>query len=147
MKKKPNVSSQDKKDWIAFTKDMGNISTKENDLINKNIKVNKIPKLDLHRFSLEQANKEVKKFIIQSFDDGHKKLLIVTGKGSKSKAYDNPYLSEKLSILTHSVPEYIKTDENLVNKISKITPADLKDGGDGSIYVFLKMSGKLKNKF
>ena len=138
MKKKNFVTSQDKKDWIVFTKKMGSINAKKSDFLEKNINTNKVKKLDLHGFSLIEANKIVKKFIIESFDHGYKKLLIVTGKGSRSKSYDNPYLSEKLSVLKYSVPEYINNDENLINKISKISKADLKDGGEGAFYIFLK---------
>ena len=84
----------------------------------------------------------MKKFITDSFNNGYKKLLIVTGKGSRSKSHENPYFSEKLSVLKYSVPEYISNDEDLTNKISKISTADLNDGGEGAIYIFLK-----KNKF
>ena len=123
---------------MLFTKQIGDISPKKVDLLEQNTEINKVRKLDLHGFSLMQANKIVKKFIIKSFDHGYKKLLIVTGKGSRSKSYDNPYLSEKLSVLKYSVPEYINNDENLINKISKISKADLKDGGEGAFYIFLK---------
>ena len=142
MKKKHFATSKDKKDWIEFTKQMGNVSAKESDLPRKNNEINKVQKLDLHGSSLIKANEIVKKFIIKSFNDGYKKLLVVTGKGSRSKSYDNPYLSEKLSTLKYSVPGYIKNDENLDKKISKIVQADLKDGGEGAIYIFLKNSKK-----
>ena len=142
MKKKHFATSKDKKDWIRFTKQMGNISVKESDLPRKNTEINKVQKLDLHGSSLVEANEMVKNFIIKSFNDGYKKLLVVTGKGSRSKSYDNPYLSEKLSTLKYSVPEYIKNDENLDKKISKIVQADLKDGGEGAIYIFLKNNKK-----
>jgi len=142
VKKKFFTSSKDKKDWIAFTKQMGNIKVKESDLLKENIEVNEVKKLDLHGFSLIEANKIVKNFIINSFNSGYKKLLIVTGKGLKSKSHDNPYLSEKLSVLKYSVPEYIKNDKNLTNKISNISTADIKDGGEGAIYIFLKNNKK-----
>ena len=142
MKKKHPVTSRDKKDWIAFTKQMGNISAKESDFLKENIQINKVQKLDLHGFSLIEANKIVKKFIVQSFDNGYKKLLVVTGKGLRSKSYSNPYLSEKLNMLKYSIPEYIKNDENLNQKISRISKASLKDGGEGAIYIFLKNSEK-----
>jgi len=144
VKKKNFVSSKDKKDWITFTRQMGNIKAKESDLSNENIEINKVKKLDLHGFSLIKANEIVKNFIIKSFNSGYKKLLIVTGKGLRSKSHDNPYLSEKLSVLKYSVPEYIKNDKNLNNKISRITTADLKDGGEGAIYIFLKNNKKFK---
>ena len=142
VKKKNFISSKDKKDWVAFTKQMGNIKAKESDLLKENIEVSEIKKLDLHGFSLVEANKIVKNFIINSFNSGYKKLLIVTGKGLRSKSHDNPYLSENLSVLKYSVPEYIKNNENLSNKISKISTADPKDGGDGAIYIFLKNNKK-----
>ena len=142
MKKKHFATSKDKKDWIEFTKQMGNVSAKESDLPRKNNEINKVQKLDLHGSSLIKANEIVKKFIIKSFNDGYKKLLVVTGKGSRSKSYDNPYLSEKLSTLKYSVPECIKNDENLNKKISRISQADLKDGGEGAIYIFLKNNKK-----
>ena len=142
MKKKIFISSEDKKDWIAFTEQMGNIKDKESNLLKENIEINKAKKLDLHGFSLIEANKIVKNFIIKSFNSGYKKLLIVTGKGLRSKSHDNPYLSEKLSVLRYSVPEYIKNDENLANKINSISTADIKDGGEGAIYIFLKNNKK-----
>jgi len=131
-------SPKDKKDWEVFTKNIGNISPKEDDFSSLNKKILKMPKIDLHGFSLNESNKMVKKFIMQSFNLGYKKLLVVTGKGLRSKAYDNPYVSEKLSFLKYSVPEFIKNDENLKNKISKISKAEIKDGGEGAIYIFLK---------
>ena len=142
VKKKNVVSSKDKRDWIAFTKQIGNIQPKKIDLWENNIKKNKTQKLDLHGSSLIEANEIVKKFITESFNNGYKKLLVVTGKGSRSKSYNNPYLSEKLSVLKYSVPEYINNDENLINKIRKISKASLKDGGEGAIYIFLKNSEK-----
>ena len=142
MKKKYIASLKDKKDWIAFTKQIGDISAKEVDLLQHNVKENKVPKLDLHGFSLAESNKIVKKFIIESFNYGYRKLKIVTGKGTRSKSYDNPYISEKLSVLKHSVPEFINSDENLNNKIVKIKNANLRDGGEGAIYIFLKSNKK-----
>ena len=142
MKKKFVISSRDKKDWVHFTKQIGDISPKKADLLKQITKTNKVRKLDLHGFSLVEANTIVKKFITESFNNGYKKLLIVTGKGSRSKSHENPYFSEKLSVLKYSVPEYISNDEDLTNKISKISKASLKDGGEGAIYIFLKNSEK-----
>ena len=143
VKKKNFISSKDKRDWLAFTKQMGNIKAKETDLLKENIKLSEVKKLDLHGYSLIEANKIVKNFIINSFNSGYKKLLIVTGKGLRSKSHENPYLSGKLSVLRYSVPEYIKNDENIANKINSISTADIKDGGEGAIYVFLKNNKNL----
>ena len=143
MKRKRFVTPKDKKDWDVFTKQMGDISPKESDLLKENIEINKVKKLDLHGSSLIEANKIVKKFIIESFNNGYKKLLVVTGKGLRSKFYNNPYVSKKLNVLRYSVPEFIKNDENLNNKISRISKAEIKDGGEGAIYIFLKNNKKI----
>ena len=138
MKKKYPVAPKDKRDWIDFTKRLENIYDKDVDFTKQNISANKIRKLDLHGLSLNQANKIVKKFIIGSFEDGFKKLLIITGKGLRSKVHKNPYSSEQMNVLKHSVPEFIKNDEDLFEKISRISTADLKDGGEGAFYIFFK---------
>jgi len=142
VKKKHVVSSKDKKDWIDFTKQISNISLKEADFLQNNTEINKVRKLDLHGFSLSESNKIVKKFVVESFDQGYKKLLIITGKGLRSKSYDNPYISEKFSVLRYAVPEFINNDESLNNKVRKISIADIKNGGEGAIYIFLKSNKK-----
>ena len=144
VKKKYIATFKDKKDWIDFTKQIDNISVKEADLLQENIQINKVPKLDLHGSSLTASNKIVKEFIIESFHRGYKKLLLVTGKGLRSKSYNNPYVSEKLNVLKYSVPEFIKNDEDLKSKISRILKADIKDGGEGAIYIFLKNNKKIR---
>ena len=142
MKKKYSVTSKDKKDWDVFTKQMGGISAKESDFLKENVQINKVKKLDLHGSSLVEANERVKNFIIESFNSGYKKLLVITGKGLRSKSSGNPYLSKTLSTLKYAVPEYIRNDESLNKKITKISEADLKDGGTGAIYIFLKNNKK-----
>ena len=138
MKKKYTASSIDKKDWIDFTKQIGNIKPKEADIFQENIQINKVSKLDLHGLSLKESNKKVKEFIIESSNRGYKKLLVITGKGLRSKSYSNPYVSEELNILKNSVPYFINTDEDLKSKISKMSKANIRDGGEGAIYIFLK---------
>ena len=147
MKKKYSVTTKDKEDWIAFTKQTKNVYDKDPDFIRQNIKINKIRKLDLHGFSLNEANKIVKKFIIESSEDGYKKLLVITGKGLKSKVHKNPYLSKQASILKYSVPEFIQNDVDLFNKINKISQASIKDGGERAFYIFLRNKKNLQNKF
>ena len=138
MKKKYTASTKDKKDWTAFINQIENINTKDVDILEQDIKVNKVRKLDLHGFSLVEANKIVKKFVTESFNNGYKKLLIVTGKGSRSKNKDNPYQSENFSILKYSVPEHIKTSSNLIKMIKKINFEDVQDSSKGSFKIFLK---------
>ena len=138
VKKKHFATPADKKDWLAFTKQTERIFDKDSSFIKQNIEVKKIKKLDLHGFSLNEANKTVKKFINEAHANGYRQLLVITGKGLRSKIYKNPYLSERMNVLKYSVPEFIKNDEDLSEKISKISNASLKDGGEGAFYIFLK---------
>ena len=92
---------------------------------------------------MDKANKLVKKFILKSFDNGYRKLLIITGKGLRSKVQKNPYLSEQMSVLKYSVPDFIKNDKDLFGKISAVAAANLKDGGEGAFYVFLQKKKNL----
>jgi len=147
VKKRHTATFKDKKDWIDFTNQIGNVGTKAVDLLQENIQTNKVPKLDLHGYSLTESNKIVKKFIIESSNRGYKKLLVVTGKGLRSKSYNNPYVSEKLNVLRYSVPEFIKNDKDLKNKINGVLKANVKDGGEGAIYIFLKKKKNLQDKF
>ncbi len=138
------ISDKDKKDWKSFISSKGKILNKDLKITKDITKKKTIKKIDLHGFSLEKANKIVEKFINQSYQDGVSKVIIITGKGTRSKTKENPYLSENLSILKYSVPEYIKSNLNLMNKIKKIDEAKIEDGGSGAFYVYLK---NLKNKF
>ena len=138
MKKKFFATNQDKKDWLTFTQKKEKIPNKESEFISEDINRNKINKLDLHGESIDEANKKVEKFITTSFESGYKKIQIITGKGLRSKAYDDIYRSKKMSILKNSVPEYIQNNEDLLNKIKKIENSPIKDGGDGAVYIYLK---------
>ena len=47
-------------------------------------------------------------------------------------------IPEDFSILKHSIPEYIKSKQNLMKIIKKIEDASIEDGGEGAFYIFLK---------
>ena len=95
-------------------------------------------KIDLHGFSLDEANKSVKKIIIDCFNNGVSKITVITGKGLRSSSEENPYLSKDLSILKHSVPEYIKSSSHLMNYIKDIEVASNEEGGSGAFNIYLK---------
>ena len=143
MKKKKNLSTQDEKVWKLFTQNLTNIYDKDKDLINISAQQNIIKKIDLHGLSLDEANKQVKNFINISFQNNLEKILVITGKGLRSKAKDDPYKSINMSILKNSVPDFINNDKQLSAKILKIRTADIKDGGDGAFYIFLKYKKNL----
>ena len=144
VKKKYEVPSKEKKQWMDFTKNIGELRPKESDFLKEKKNYSKSPKLDLHGNTLDEGNQKVKEFIIKYYSLGYRKLLVVTGKGNRSKTYDNPYISENLGVLKNSIPEFIKNDDELKKIIVKISDASLKDGGKGAIYIFLKNSNKIK---
>ena len=138
MKKKFAASSKDKKEWSSFTSNLKNVYNKDEYIKKKDTENKKILKLDLHGLALDEANQSVKKFINNASRRQYKKLLVVTGKGLRSKVYNDPYRSEKMHVLKYSVPEFIKNNEDLSTKIKRISEADIKDGGEGAFYIFLK---------
>ena len=94
--------------------------------------------IDLHGFTLDQANKTVENFINNSFDNGITKIVVVTGKGLHSDVEKDPYVSKDLSILKYSVPEHIENNSELMKKVIQIKDAKIEDGGAGAFYIFLK---------
>ena len=131
-----DLPDKDKKDWDAFL--ASNEKLKDKDQREFKINSLQIKSLDLHGYTLEEANKKVAEFINNSYLNKVKKLIIVTGKGLHSNNYENPYVSKDLSILKYSVPEYIKKNKNLMKKIIKLKEANIRDGGSGSFYIYLK---------
>ena len=132
------LTDKDKKDWKNFTSSRDKVSNKDFKLNKKNIEENTKRIIDLHGFSLENANKIIEEFINNSYQEGIKKIIVVTGKGTRSKTANNPYLSRDLSILKHSVPEFIKSNSSLMNKIKQISEANIEDGGSGAFYIYFK---------
>ena len=132
------LTDKDKKDWKNFTSSRDKVSNKDFKLNKKNIEKNAKRIIDLHGFSLENANKIIEEFINNSYQEGIKKVIVVTGKGTRSKTANNPYLSRDLSILKHSVPEFIKSNSSLMNKIKQISEANIEDGGSGAFYIYFK---------
>ena len=138
-----NISDKDKKDWENFLSKKETLSDKDSKLSIRNAL--KVISFDLHGFSLDDANRKVKNLIINSYEKGVNKLIIVTGKGLHSKNEKDPYISKDLGILKYSVPEFVKNNEELMSKINEITDATVEDGGSGAFYIYLKKN--LQNKF
>ena len=132
------ISDKDKKDWKNFISSKDEIPNKDLNITKDKIKKKIIKKIDLHGFSLENANKVIEEFIKQSFEEGVDKIIVITGKGLRSKNDENPYISKNLSILKYSVPEFIKSNINLMKIIKNINEADIEDGGKGAFYIYLK---------
>ena len=130
------ISDKDKKDWQDFLSKNETLPNK--DLRSKEKKIQKIRTLDLHGYSLNEANKEIKDLIIKSYQEGVNKLIIVTGKGLHSDNEKNPYVSKDLSILKYSIPEFINNNKELMKLIYGIKDASVEDGGSGALYIYIK---------
>ena len=130
------ISEKDKKDWENFISNKEKLENKDINL--KKIHRQKVRTIDLHGYTLDQANKKISNFINQNYLAGVNKLIVVTGKGLHSENEKNPYVSKDLSILKHSVPKYIKNNKNLMNKIYEFGEAKIEDGGSGAFYIYLK---------
>ena len=136
-----SISDKDKKDWHKFINSTEKLPNKDfKNQKNKNLKVRSI---DLHGYTLDEANKTIEDFINKAFSENINKLIIVTGKGLHSENEKDPYVSKDFGILKYSVPEFITNNASLMNMINEITDAKIEDGGSGAFYIMLK---KNKNK-
>jgi DNA-nicking Smr family endonuclease len=132
------ISNKDKRDWENFITSTDKLEDKDH--LKKDKTSIKTKSIDLHGFTLEEANKVIEQFINDSYLENIKKLIVVTGKGLHSQNDKDPYLSKDLSILKYSVPDFIEGNQELMKKILEIKDADIKDGGTGAFYIYLKKS-------
>ena len=130
------LSDKDKKDWQDFLDSSEKLQVKDVDQLNNKVISEK--SIDLHGYTLEEANKQISKFIENCFVNKVKKINVITGKGMRSKNLEDPYQSKDLSILKYSVPEYIKNNYELMNKIIKIDFESVNSPSKGNFDIFLK---------
>ena len=130
------LSDKDKKDWQDFLNSSEKLQSKDIDQSYKRKILEK--SIDLHGYKLEEANKEISKFIENCYLNGVKKINVITGKGMRSKNLDDPYQSSDLSILKHSIPEFIKNNSELMKKIIKIDLESVNSPAKGSFEILLK---------
>ena len=137
-----NISDKDRKDWHKFINSTEKLPNKDfKHHKNKKLKVRSI---DLHGYTLDEANKTIENFINKAFSENINKLIIVTGKGLHSENEKDPYVSKDLGILKYSVPEFINNNASLMKMINEITDAKIEDGGGGAFYIFLKKNKSIK---
>ena len=133
-----NLSGKDKKDWENFLESKDKIEDKDS----KELKFKKSYKeetIDLHGYSLDDANEKINILIPLCYENNISKINVITGKGSRSKNKDDPHKSIDLSILKYSVPEYIKKNEELMKKIKFINFEEVTDVNKGNFSIFLKV--------
>ena len=137
-----DISEKDKKDWDNFISSDEKLPNKDHKTSTK--KIYKTKSIDLHGYTLEEANKSIEGLIQKSFREKINKLIVVTGKGLHSQNEKDPYVSKDLSILKYSVPEFINNNKNLMSIIYEIKDASIEDGGSGAFYILLKKNRSIK---
>ena len=130
------ISDKDKQDWENFLSSEEQLPNKDS-ILNKKKKYT-VKCIDLHGYSLQEANNKIEEIINSSYDNFVSKIIVVTGKGLHSNVEEDPYVSKDLGILRYSVPEFIKNNIELKKKIIEVQDADIEDGGKGAFYIFLK---------
>ncbi len=137
MKKEEDLANLNKAQWEEYLKDPKDVFDKEKihqKLYDRNYRF----RYDLHGFTLQGANKKISELIINCQEKGFKEILLITGKGLHSNTDQNTYVSKELSKLKFSVPEYINSNKNLLDKIYSMEQASIVDGGEGAIVIKLK---------
>ena len=135
------ISDQDKKDWKKFIDNNEKLENKDKE-IQKDKKNFKKKTIDLHGYTLENANKVISDFINKCYAEGIGNIKVITGKGSRSKNKENPYLSYDLSILKYSVPDHIKNNFELMKKIKELDFDSVNDISQGTFNILLKKNNK-----
>ena len=130
------ISKKDQKDWDNFLNSKDKLSNKDKSDDNKNFPL--VKTIDLHGYSLKDANNLIHDFILKCSKEKVSKIIVITGKGSRSKNINDPYKSKDLSILKYSVPNYIQSNNNLMKIIKEIDFNQVKDNSSGSFDIFLK---------
>ena len=130
------ISEKDIKDWQEFIKKDEKLENKDN-VQDKTIAKRHV-EIDLHGYTLEGANKKMTKYINECYENNISVISVITGKGLRSKNKENPYSSTDLGILKHSVPNYIKNNSELMNKIKFVDFDEEDKNNKGSFIIFLK---------
>ena len=137
MIKKQDLTQEDKNAWENYIKNPSDIYDKDKDLAIDKKRKNRF-EFDLHGFSLESANKKIKELLQYCIENNYKELLIITGKGTHSTNDQDVFSSKDLGKLKYSIPDYIKSNDELRNFVISINNAKKKDGGEGALILKLK---------
>ena len=131
------ITDKDKNDWLKFVKSNEKLENKDS-FYKKQSSIMLEKSIDLHGYSLDEANKKIYNFIMSCYEKNVSKIKVITGKGSRSKNKENPYQSKNLSILKHSVPDYINSNKELLKVIKSLDEYEIDDLSKGSFIILLK---------
>ena len=135
---KTKISEKDKKDWEEFITSNDKLPNKDSDTKNQNRNSIRVRSIDLHGYTLDEANKKIFEFVNECYEKDIKSINIITGKGLRSKNVEDPYSSADLGMLKNSVPNYIKNNPELMGKIKHINFDDVMSKNKGNFNIYLK---------
>ena len=135
------LSDKDKKDWEKFINSSKKLENKDKNTTNEFFSYNE-KSIDLHGYTLDEANQKISQFIENCYLQGVSKINIITGKGLRSQNLNDPYKSKDLSILKYSVPDYIKKNSEIMKKILKIDLDAVESPSKGNFDIILKSKKK-----
>ena len=85
-------------------------------------------RIDLHGMTQAQAHTALSSFVLRAWNEGRRCVLVITGKGS---------YSAHGGVLRQAVPRWL-AESPLRPMVLAVQPAQLRDGGDGALYVLIK---------
>ena len=114
------------------------LDRKRHDLLKKG-KLSPEKSIDLHGLSAKRAEEVVLTFLFQSYTQGVRLVLVITGKGRNSIQMGSNLAHETrdIGIIKKSLIMWIK-NSNIMPVILHIMPAHSKHGGGGAFYIYLK---------
>lgn len=92
-------------------------------------------RIDLHGMTLDHAHPALTRFILSSQASGRRLVLVITGKG-KARDEGGP-IPVRFGVLRHQVPQWLSMAP-LSQAVLQITPANIRHGGTGAYYVYLR---------
>ena len=131
------ISDKDKQDWQEFLDSTDKLENKDQKISPRHKRYIE-RSIDLHGYTLEEANQKMSSFIQECYANGVYKINVITGKGLRSKNLNDPYQSSNLSILKHSVPNFIKGSDHLMKRIISIDFEAVENPSVGNFDIFLR---------
>lgn len=98
-------------------------------------------RLDLHGLTEAAAHRTLQRFLQSAHAQGLRLVLVVTGKGLKPAADDEPFDLElhtrSRGVLRAMVPRWLK-EATLVPLVADVRTAHRRHGGGGALYIYLR---------
>lgn len=86
-------------------------------------------RLDLHGYVQATAHRALESFLERSFYEGHRTVLVITGKGNRGTG--------QVGVLKEAVPRWLN-QMPIRDWVTGFSYAAVKDGGDGALYIRIK---------